>query len=1270
MLSGFDDPDTHMAVLASDGSVLASSPDFSNLGMTQETLLAFVKAVARDADQLLKRPVPTGRGYLPAAIGKLSDDPALHLLFCVETAIGQMDPTNDDTFTQIAEAVSDGHAETNVPPDTVSAEAVSSNDGNQLDLNPHSEIAFNEALDAVSHIEDAPDEPVEQDAIIESEHNRSQPLSEDRSIATGLQMLHGEFEDDMSLSYANETADDLADLSALHALDSTPYDGVPDVHALPTEFEAEFQAFSKNDLPDEQQLDPVSETDEGLNADIVSDDTVQGDEPSPEDVSTAEIGSETTEQLDADRFDNAETEASESATFAALPDQVEFDPTVEAVAENEDQLPPEVTVASETDLDRVSVTANDTDPDAIFVQEVEQTLVVSSGTSEDTDSDAISDDTDSEVDAHVETDDAEEEGHDAVIAFDEPAASADSDVPEPEPMPEPVFQFQRNSRPVRFVWKVDASGKFSEISEEFAQAVGPRAAAINDLYFADVARAFKMDPDGKIGDLLQKRDTWSGKTIFWPVEGTSLKVPVDLAALPTYSRSRSFDGFRGFGIVRLVDAVEDADQIGIALSKLDEPQAAEPAGEASNTTETAAEDVLRLDAAPEGIEAENSALDPEAEIASENAEIVDEAAPFIDLVSEETSSDGVEITTSDVSTELEAPSDIQSDPSADLTGAQHLSVETHETADSEQPLGLIGTENNVLEEPLSSNGEVEQTEEHSDEQELASSSLSDVAAADDSSTDEVISEEVASADTVVAENANTDEPVEQNRSADGSILELDISNTDETDGTVDETNDGETGQSAETTSGSPSSDNNTPAVFDEFHGETPALRIVENPGRRLSDKVISIDAHRGKSREGLSLSEQAAFQEIARQLDPLGKRLPPESQKDQSNRVDNAPGSNTTPVAPAASPSDVPRSEPAVSSDTSTASALEDQVSALIPSRTKSEEQLSASFVDALPLAILVHTGENLIHANPEFFRVTGYESLDQLKDYGGLDALLERDQSPRSPDEAPAMLMVTAHGTLEPVTARLQSIRWEDSHALLLALVPKRAESEREAAAKAAAENNHFDPEAKIKALTIEVDELRSILETATDGVVIVGQDGDIRSMNKSASALFNFDDEDTRGKSFAMLFAHESQKAVMDYLSGLSGHGVASVLNDGREVIGREASGGFIPLFMTMGRLSSSNGYCAVIRDITQWKRTEEELRTAKRAAETANAHKSEFLARVSHEIRTPLNAIIGFSDMMATERLGPIGHPRYVEYSDDIGRSGRHVLDIVNDLLDISR
>ena len=279
---------------------------------------------------------------------------------------------------------------------------------------------------------------------------------------------------------------------------------------------------------------------------------------------------------------------------------------------------------------------------------------------------------------------------------------------------------------------------------------------------------------------------------------------------------------------------------------------------------------------------------------------------------------------------------------------------------------------------------------------------------------------------------------------------------------------------------------------------------------------------------------------------------------------------------------------------------------------------------------------------------------------------------------------LLRADGSEIPVHARLQSVQWNGKRALMLSLVPAREPLEEAASLcprrttttsrrrRRSGAASHPPPEdaARVAALKIEVEELRSILETATDGVVILGEHGDIRSMNRSASALFDYDESEIRGQPFAKLFAHESQRAVMDYLNGLSEHGVASVLNDGREVIGREASGGFLPLFMTIGRLTGSNGYCAVMRDITQWKRTEEELRAAKFAAEQANSHKSEFLARVSHEIRTPLNAIIGFSDMMAEQRFGPIGSPRYLEYARDIGRSGKHVLDIVNDLLDISK
>src|SRR5690606_22954149 len=162
----------------------------------------------------------------------------------------------------------------------------------------------------------------------------------------------------------------------------------------------------------------------------------------------------------------------------------------------------------------------------------------------------------------------------------------------------------------------------------------------------------------------------------------------------------------------------------------------------------------------------------------------------------------------------------------------------------------------------------------------------------------------------------------------------------------------------------------------------------------------------------------------------------------------------------------------------------------------------------------------------------------------------------------------------------------------------------------------------------------------------------------------------EEIAGRPFETLFAMESQRAARDYLAGLSENGVASVLNDGREVIGREAQGRFIPLFMTMGRLPGAGGYCAVMRDITQWKRAEEQLTQARSQAERASSQKTDFLARVSHEIRTPLNAIIGFSELMIDERFGPVSNERYRGYLRDINKSGNHVLDLVNDLLDISK
>jgi two-component system, cell cycle sensor histidine kinase PleC len=75
-------------------------------------------------------------------------------------------------------------------------------------------------------------------------------------------------------------------------------------------------------------------------------------------------------------------------------------------------------------------------------------------------------------------------------------------------------------------------------------------------------------------------------------------------------------------------------------------------------------------------------------------------------------------------------------------------------------------------------------------------------------------------------------------------------------------------------------------------------------------------------------------------------------------------------------------------------------------------------------------------------------------------------------------------------------------------------------------------------------------------------------------------------------------------------------------------------------------------------------------KTRAESANRSKSEFLANMSHELRTPLNAVIGFSEIMSQEMFGPLGAAKYNEYASDIGKSGQFLLDVINDILDMSK
>jgi PAS domain S-box-containing protein len=382
------------------------------------------------------------------------------------------------------------------------------------------------------------------------------------------------------------------------------------------------------------------------------------------------------------------------------------------------------------------------------------------------------------------------------------------------------------------------------------------------------------------------------------------------------------------------------------------------------------------------------------------------------------------------------------------------------------------------------------------------------------------------------------------------------------------------------------------------------------------------------ARPALTPKEHSAFQELAREL---------------SERLRKTSGRSSAPVSPepaepVAAPVEAPQATPKPARDT-----IEDR-----------------SIFDRLPSGILIYRLNSLIYANPAFLDWTGYSTLDELTEAGGLDSLfIEPKKEAASKDLSAAKLLTisTNNGRQKPVEGRLFSVTWSGESALALMIETQPGADEKQA-------------ETSPQRGEEEIRELRAILDTATDGVLILDSSGRVLSGNRSAQALFGYDAGELGTLSLGDLLVPESHRPVIEHLERLARRDGVGSLGAGYEAIGRVRQGGLVPLHITIGRIEDGEKLCAVLRDVTAWKRSEEELINARRAAEKASTAKSEFLAKISHEIRTPLNAIIGFSEVMMDERFGPIGSQRYRQYLKDIHAAGGHLISLLNDLLDLSK
>ncbi len=549
---------------------------------------------------------------------------------------------------------------------------------------------------------------------------------------------------------------------------------------------------------------------------------------------------------------------------------------------------------------------------------------------------------------------------------------------------------------VRFAWTTDASGIITSVSPELAESIGEQSANIIGRRWSDISTVFGFDSSGEIAQLLAGHDTWSGKTVLWPIEGTDMVAPVDLAALPSFDTDREFQGFRGFGIIRNIDAIVDPEGLGLALKPI--PR-------------------FKRDEEPELI-----------------------------------------------------VSDSEPSPSEETLPTRSNSLLWFETHSDD-----------------------------GDEQEKADDNIK--------------------ADEVESEPPKTDNVV-------------------------------------------------------QFF-----------PSKSASDNAE------------LSPKETAAFKKIG---DTLG---------------------DTDETKTSASPQ---RRAP------------------------------DTSLISKLPIAVLVYRDESLLFVNEKLLEITGYENVESIEDAGGLDALITPSEDDETQD-APSIL-VCRDGTELPINPVLHSVPWDEEKAFQLSFSPPHI-----------AQSDVGEP----AALQItQASEVQAILDTTSDGILLLETSGEIISINASGEALFNVTFDDVTGDHITALFSETSRGPINQYINALSGSGWDGLLQEGREVDASVNAGGEIPVFLAIAKLENSEKLCAVVRDLTSWKKTEAELVKSKRDAERASEQKTDLLAQVSHEIRIPLTAILGFSDIMIEERFGTINNERYRDYLRDIKKSGQHVLDLVNDLLDLSK